>query len=295
MSLTELLLASLPASSALAATSNAPGLERALEEVVAAATAAWPGVHVPVEEFIPYLAQRLGEGATPADALNLHTLDLYLACACARGDATAIAAFEARYLTVVDQALAPLNVDSDAVAEIKQEIRRTLLVADGRAPKITGFAGRGDMRGWLRVMAVRDALSSLRRVRREQPADDELLERTWIPQASPELEMLKNQYRDEFKSAVGEAMRALTPRERTLLRQQFIDSLTIDQLGAIYRVHRATAARWVERARQKVLVTTRAALMKRLTVQPAELDSVMRLINSRLDMSVRAFFRRRPP
>jgi RNA polymerase sigma-70 factor (ECF subfamily) len=296
MGLTELLLRSLPPSSAPAdRCTNLASLETQLEQVVTAASAAWPGVNLPVEEFLPYLAQRLREGATPADVLNLHAADLYLACACARGDATAIAAFEARCLTVVDQALAPLHVDSDALAEIKQEIRRTLLVADGHAPKITDFAGRGDLRGWLRVMAVRDALSRLRRARRELAADEDLLERTWLPHTNPELELLKSRYRDEFKRAVGEAMSALTPRERTLLRQQFIDGLTIDQLGATYRVHRATAARWLERARQKLQVTTRAALMKRLTVQPLELDSVMRLIQSRLDMSVRAFFRRRPP
>jgi RNA polymerase sigma-70 factor (ECF subfamily) len=194
---------------------------------------------------------------------------------------------------MVDRALAALNVGADTVAEIKQQIRHSLLVADPGPPKITDFSGRGDLRGWLRVMAVRDALTMVRRARREQPADDYLLERAWTPQVSPELESLKNLYRDEFKTAVGEAIRSLTVRERTLLRQQFMDGLTIDQLAAIYHVHRATAARWVERARHQVLMTTRAALMKRLTVQPSELDSVMRLIGSRLEVSVRALFRRR--
>ncbi len=289
--LTELLLGAPAAGQAVVPSGS---LEPMLEEIVCAATAAWPGVRVPIEEFIRYLGRRLRTDLPPLDALShLHTSDLYLACACSRGDAQAIAAFETRYLTMVDRALAALNVCADAVAEIKQQIRRTLLVADPGPPKITDFAGRGDLRGWLRVMAVRDALTMVRRARREQPADDDLLDRAWTPQASPELESLKNLYRDEFKSAVGEAIRSLTMRERTLLRQQFIDGLTIDQLAAIYRVHRATAARWVERARHQVLTTTRAALMKRLTVQPSELDSVMRLINSRLDMSVLGFLRRR--
>jgi RNA polymerase sigma-70 factor (ECF subfamily) len=295
-SLTEILLGSTAASAPHADPAPAPGsLELLLQEILKSARAAWPMIDLAPELFVDYLRSRLRRDVPPVEVLaSLHTSDLYLACACARGDARALAAFETHYLAHVDRALATLRVGPDMVAEVKQQLRRTLLVADQGPPKITEFRGSGDLRGWLRVMAVRDALDMLRRERREQtPDDDQLLDEGLGTQTNPELEMLKNMYRDEFKRAVGEAILGLTARERTILRQHFIDGLNIDEIGTVFRVHRATAARWLERARQNVLQATRAALMKRLAVQPAELDSLMRLIRSRLDMSVRVFFRHR--
>jgi RNA polymerase sigma-70 factor, ECF subfamily len=269
-------------------------LEALLEEIVRSAQAAWPAVKLAPDQFIPHLGRRMPAGLPAEEALRqIHTSDLYLACACAHGDAQAIAAFEAHCLTVIDRALVALPVDADAVAEVKQQLRHNLFVGDGRPPEITNFVGRGDLRGWVRVMAVRVALAMVRRARKNETADDDLLERALLPQENPELGYLKNSYRSQFKSAVADAIKGLTVRERTLLRQHFIDELTIDEIGTLYRVHRATAARWIARARQAVLTATRAALMKRLTVQPEELDSILRLINSRLEVSLRAFFRQR--
>jgi RNA polymerase sigma-70 factor, ECF subfamily len=271
-------------------------LEALLEEIVRSAQSAWPGVNLAPDRFIPYLGRRLPTGLPAEEALRqIHTSDLYLACACAHGDAQAIAAFEARCLTVVDRAVVALPVDADVVAEVKQQLRRNLFVGDGRPPEILDFVGRGDLRGWVRVMAVRLALAMMRRARKNETADDDLIDKAVLPQESPELAYLKNSYRRQFKSAVGDAIKGLTVRERTLLRQHFIDGLTIDEIGTVYRVHRATAARWIARAREAVLNATRAALMKRLTIEPEELDSILRLINSRLEVSFRAFFRQRRP
>ena len=65
-----------------------------------------------------------------------------------------------------------------------------------------------------------------------------------------------------------------------------LDGLSIDQLAAFYRVHRATTARWIEAARQAVLDGTRKELIRRLQLSRSELDSVMRLIGSQLDVSL---------
>jgi RNA polymerase sigma-70 factor (ECF subfamily) len=250
-------------------------------------------VSLSAEQFVPYLGRRLSPRVDAELALaQLHADDLYLACACALADPAAIAALEAHCLDGLDAALARFHLGADGVAEVKQQIRRNLLVGDERPPEINDFVGRGDLRGWVRVMAVRLALKSVRRMRKDNAADEGLLAALQAP-GDPELEYLKKLYRDELKLAVNEAILALPARERTLLRQQYIDDLTIDEIGSIYRVHRATAARWVARARESLLKRVRSLLMKRLMVGPAELDSVLRLINSRLDMSIRAFFRQR--
>jgi RNA polymerase sigma-70 factor (ECF subfamily) len=245
-------------------------------------------------EFVAYLGRRLSTDLPPATALRkLYTSDLYLACACGLGDARAIAAFEAYCLSVVEQALLALHVEADMVAEVKQQLRHNLFVGDGRPPEILDFGGRGDLRGWVRVMAARMALARRRRARKTETLDEVELEMLAGSQEDLELELLKNRYRDEFRSALGEALRSLPARERTLLRQQFVDGLTIDELGALYRVHRATAARWLRHAREAVLARTKAVLIKRLALQPAELESILRVIRSGLDVSLRALFRPR--
>jgi RNA polymerase sigma-70 factor (ECF subfamily) len=142
-------------------------------------------------------------------------------------------------------------------------------------------------------MAVREALGLLRRSRREASLDDDTLLHGLVGPADAELEHAKAHYVEQFKQAFSAALRGLSARDQTLLRQHVIDGLTIDQLGALYHVHRATAARNLERARRAVLVATRARLAAVLQVKPSELDSILRLIRSRVEVTLRWLVRRR--
>lgn len=78
------------------------------------------------------------------------------------------------------------------------------------------------------------------------------------------MEHLKQLYRGEFRVAFDAALETLTPRERNLLRHQFVDHLNLDQIGALYQVHRATAWRWLTRAHKWVFDHTREAMMQQL-------------------------------
>jgi RNA polymerase sigma-70 factor, ECF subfamily len=265
-----------------------PELDATLLDVVGSAQQAWPTVRLPCDVFVAYLRERMPDGAPSALALRqMHTSDLYLACACARGDAHAIAAFDDRCLGQLDRLLSRMGIDADVRAEVKQDIRRRVLVGDGRRPEIIDFSGRGDLRSWVRVMAVRQALRRVGRARRDASLeDDELLQRIVAP-GNPELEYAKGIYRQEFKQAFEGALRDLPDRERTVLKQHYIDGLTIDELGRLYRVHRSTAARLLARARTVVLEATRSRMMCQLDVQSQDLDSIMRMIQSQIDVSLR--------
>ena len=61
---------------------------------------------------------------------------------------------------------------------------------------------------------------------------------------------------------------------------------TVDDLGALYQVHRATAARWIGAARERLAEETRRQMIEQLGIQPADYDSILRLIHSQLDVSV---------
>jgi len=97
---------------------------------------------------------------------------------------------------------------------------------------------------------------------------------------------LKARYRSELADAFRTSLAELAPRDRTLLRYQMIDGLSIDEIGAIYRVHRATAARWLVGIRDHLVADTRGRLAAKLGVDTEEAASIVRLVQSQLDVSV---------
>ena len=78
----------------------------------------------------------------------------------------------------------------------------------------------------------------------------------------------------------------LDARARNLLRLHHLGGATLEQLAAMYGVHRATAVRWLADARAALARGTRRRLTASLDVSPAELDSILAMIGSRLEASV---------
>ena len=79
---------------------------------------------------------------------------------------------------------------------------------------------------------------------------------------------------------------ALPPREKSLLKLSYLDGLSLDEIGALYRAHRTTVGRWLDAARQRILDDTRRGLGERLRLGEAEVDSLMALIRSQLDVTL---------
>lgn len=257
-------------------------LESELERVIARARAAWPDIHVDGDQF----AQFLGSRIRLEELANARAEDLWIACACACGVPLALAAVEARYLPDVDAALTKMRISKDRVDEVKQGLRKLLFVGDGESPpRIGDYRGSGDLRAWMRVTAMRAALKLNRKHGRETELDDAILEAR-APDDDPELAYMKRAYRATFKTAFQEALDSLNSRERTLLKQQIVDGLGIDEIGALYEVHRATAARWLAAAREKLLLRTRRTFMVRARLSGDECESVMRMVRSQLDVSL---------
>ncbi len=130
---------------------------------------AWPGIDVGADELAEYVRARLEPvttGATFSDRIDgLHTADLFLACACARGDTAAIESFRRAF----NRDLAALFARPDSRGtdreDLVQKLFERLFVAEGgKPPRITEYRGRGSMRTWLRVVALRVRLNAERRV-----------------------------------------------------------------------------------------------------------------------------------
>jgi RNA polymerase sigma-70 factor (ECF subfamily) len=264
-----------------------PDLEARLRSRLGEARAAWPGVSLGDEEFLRYVAERIPAAENLAASLDsIGWSELYLTCASGRGDSAALVELERVYFDEVPAALAHMRLSASDVDEVKQALRQKLFVAEpGQRPKIDDYAGRGSLRGLLRVIAVRTAITALRKQQREELMGDDLLRLG--SQEDAELEHFKRQYRDQFATAFAEAVEALTRRERTLVRLHLLDGVTLDQLAVSYSVHRATIARWLARARQTLLAETRRRLRARLSIGADELEDFVGLIESRLDLSLR--------
>jgi RNA polymerase sigma-70 factor, ECF subfamily len=261
-------------------------LEARLQKMFAAGAAAWPGVSLPRETFLRHVAERLPADADPAAALDaLHVADLFLACACLAGDAAALAIFERDVFAEVARAVARTGAAADALAEAVQVTRVQLLVsAPGRPAAIAGYGGRGPLRGWLRVTLVRELVRAATPPAREVAAPE--LDGVAELDDSPEIAHLKRTYSADFQAAFAAATAGLGKEERALLRWHHVDRLSIDEIGVLLRVHRATAARRLHAARAALVEATRRELEARLKLARGELESILRLIESQVHVSV---------
>jgi RNA polymerase sigma-70 factor, ECF subfamily len=266
-------------------------LGQRLTELVVVGRTAWPQLVLDPAALMGFVARQLPTdiSADPSELLEgLRPGDLYLACACASGDAAAINAFDRSFMGEVEHALARMRIDSSRLADVKQLVRQRLFVGpNGGSGKISEYAGRGDLRRWVRSVAVRTCLNDLRRGKREVLADDEtLIARQAIPVDDPEIAYMKRTYAGEFRAAFSQALARADVREQTLLRYHHVDGLNIDEIGAIYRVHRVTAFRWLEKAKETLVRGTLEDLRARLRLSPRELDSVLRMIRSQIHLSL---------
>jgi RNA polymerase sigma-70 factor (ECF subfamily) len=240
---------------------------------------AWPGIDVSEVEFAAYLAERDGS----------FTSDLYLACACAAGDRRAADAFESYCVAPLNGTLARIGLDADAIAEVKQRMRYELLVSDGSPRKILQYAGRGTLPAWVRVVAVHEARRMARSVRRELTDADLDKYRSFV---TPARDHVEAPYDGAVTDAFDRALRSLAPLEQVMLRQHVIDGMSIDELGAVHHVHRATAARSIKRARLALRSATKAGVRKRLELGSTEISSVIRSVRDRVEVNLRALRRR---
>jgi RNA polymerase sigma-70 factor, ECF subfamily len=269
-------------------------LEAALQDFATRGGAAFPDVALDAEVLAGYLGERAPADAPPVAWLGeVPAGDLFLACACVEGLPQALRAFAATFVSQMDVYLRSLRPTPHLVAETTQELLEKLFVGGaGRLPRIRQYAGQSALGGWVRVAAIRTALDLIEAEKAGEPRGDEVeaIARAVVPPGDPEIDLLRASYRDEFMTAFREAMAALPRRERGLLRFTFVERLTPARIAAMYGVHRTTAMRWIDGAREEVLSRTRARMMDRLRLSPSECDAVVALVRSRIDITLGSLF-----
>jgi len=247
---------------------------------LARARAAWPALEVPEEAFAAWLADRAGDAP-------LHVEDLYLACACARGDAKALRAFDETFADEFATLRRRFSYLPQGADDVRQIVHEKLFV--GERPRIADYSGRGELRSWLRVAILRVLLNATTRETREVPIADELF--LAVPEPTdPESIHLRRAHAEAFKASFDDAVEQLDARSKNILRYALVDRLGIDAIASLYAIHRATAARWVGAAKDELGAKLREALKARLRVSDSDLVSIVRSLQSQLDMTLSGYF-----
>jgi RNA polymerase sigma-70 factor (ECF subfamily) len=244
---------------------------------------AWPEIELDAEQFAAHVEARCRKNG----ALPEHLADLYLAWAAARGNAAALRIFDERLLPKLDPAVRRLDSTAAFLQEVRQVLRVRLLVgAEHSPPRLAEYRGHGPLLAWLRVVAVRIALN-LRRGEAPVSSTEEVLGELVASEPDPELRHLKTLYRAEFGAALRTALSALPERERALLRLHYVDGLTLARIATLYQVHQSTVSRWLSSALEGVATAARRHLIQRLSLSPSSLESVARMVQSNLELSIR--------
>jgi RNA polymerase sigma-70 factor (ECF subfamily) len=245
-------------------------------EALRRARDAYPDVRADADAFGAHVASRDG-------ARTEHLGELWLAWAAARGDDAALRHLARMIEAEADVAARRIDRSAAFLDEVRQALRIRLLVADGERIRIDNYMGRGPLRGWIGVAALRVALNLKRSAK---PSSVDILTELVKDEADPELRHLKTLYRAEFREALAAALAALPERDRAVLRLTYVDGLTMVALARLYDVHETTAARWVARAAECVAVDARKRLTSRLSLSASSLESVARMVLSNLDLSI---------
>ena len=250
-----------------------------------AARRAWPAVTLPFETFRAYGA---AQNASEPSAIA-HLDELFLACACGAGNERALAILEDRYLIPARGCLQRLDPRPEFIDDVLQELRAKLLLGDD--PRIRRYGGRGPLLAWLRVAATRTAIDLLRAAK-AAPADSATTTIEDLPQADlgPEVQLLREAYRDLFNEALAATMRALSVEDRHLLRRHLVDHLTLEEIARPYRLHPASIARRLASLREEIAESVRQRLAAGHLADggSTSLESVAQAIRSEVHLSMTA-------
>jgi RNA polymerase sigma-70 factor, ECF subfamily len=260
-------------------------LEAALGGALGRARARYPGVDFGAEGAVGELGRRLGGADDAAGALaSTHLEDFFLARACAYGDALALAHFEREILWQVGDFVARVDPSPVFADEVRQRLGERLFARGGGEARgaIDEYGGRGPLGAWARVAATRIALNLRRGARREGQRAPSVEEAVG---AALDLAYVKERYREPFAEALREALLDLPPHQRALLRLYHVEGLSLEAMAALYQAHLSTMSRRLARAREQVAEGATRRLRDRLGASASEVESLVPLVLSRLELS----------
>jgi RNA polymerase sigma-70 factor (ECF subfamily) len=232
------------------------------------ARSAHPELKVPPLRFAEHLAHHLTLEAFETPSAWLPE-DLFLALACLESQPKALA--------VLDGWVRQGKRDE----EVAQRARERLLV--GPSPRLAQYAGRSSLKAWVGLVAKRVAIDVIR----EQKADPRAgpLTLAGLIKATPELQLVERDAVQKVSMALKAALEGLDERDRDLLRRHYLEGVTHAELAKELGTSRSSVALWIEKARARLLEETRRGLKSHTRLDSRDLDSLLQVVESNLDLS----------
>jgi len=236
---------------------------------------------------------------------SLHADDLCLVSACERGDANAWNdLFEAYGATVRSAARAASSNEAmadDLAQSIWAELHGLKARDDGRpAGKLSYYSGAGSLGGWLRAVVGQLAIDRHRRearlIQTEEDADLDRLARDsetepkpfslFHSSPSPEETLTNDLAAVDVENAMAQALAALDPEDRLLMKLYYFDGLRLREAGAVLGVHEATASRRLTRIHGEVRKRVEGILMNVHGWTQSEAERCLSEITAHLQMEI---------
>lgn len=212
--------------------------------------------------------------------------EVWLARACAEGDRAACEVLEREYLAALRPIIRRVHHDEARVDEVLQSVRERLLVpVSGLPPRLLAFEGAAPLDAWLRAVATRLALNALRERKGVVRDGEEVLAELSASGTALDVKVLRATHDRTFREAFHEGFRALSARERNVLRLQVVDGLSLEQIGRLYAVNKSSVSRWLADVHAQLERSVRAALGTRLKLAESELDSFIDAMRSQLSLT----------
>ena len=245
---------------------------------------AYPRVVVREQAFGRHLARCASDGKTESLA-DLPAEDIYLACACAAHLPGAATAFERKFGAVIRRAIARVLSTQDERQEAEQRTWHRIFVEDGQGPpRITQYLGQGPLEAWVAVASMRIAVSFHRAESTERRLRTRIIADT--AEVDPEWRSMKGELRPAFEAAVSTALGELEARERMIVKLHIVSGMTIEAISKTLGVTRQAVSKTFTNTRKRILSDVEVFLQRRLHIPEEDLSSVLRLVASRLDLSI---------
>lgn len=249
--------------------------------------AAWPTLRCTNSQFLQLLQgwqQRTGKAFSEAN----HR-DIFLVGAVLQNSPGALQAFETDYLAPTSGALRRIGLHDAAASEVLQIVRTKLLVGNEHAPRLAAMVGDGQLTHLLRVVVTRTGLNYLRDTKAastEAFEDNAIFAKltgaNHLAPVPPDAELFAAEAERLLRDLVKQAVGQLDEQARTLLRLHWFHDMTIDAIGQLYGVHRATAARWIAAACEQVERNVRRGLKTELDTRSDHLASLLNALGERV-------------
>lgn len=256
----------------------------AVLEIYRRAAEQHPGVTLEDSRFVAAWSRLAATNDGPSPE---HAADLFLATAAMERDPLALRLLQRRLNECLPQLKSFLLSSADEGALVNDAL--AALIGVTGAPRLASYSARGPLASWLQVVLTRQVLALRRAPDDKVVRLDDIVLGSAAVDGVPELEVLKNRFRGLFSRSFRAALQTLLPRQRNMLRQHYLDQLSLEELAMLYHVHRATMARHLADARVALLEATRDEVSRAVGIGRLEVDSIIRAVASRLEISATFF------